>query len=300
MQKEAPKTLPGLYIVERILQDRINSNGEKEYLIKWEGYSYRQNTWEPYENLKNVRDIIDKYEKNRKNQNKKTKKHKNTNILGKKRKKIKNKKDENNNNEKNMIKNDKKQNEYEKDIKKNIKHSYPKFSCQLTDLSTNLTSPLKTNIKPLSFDLEVPIPVKSNSSNVSSSSLLNIDNSKNKCKTIYFSVTQPNTIPKSSLEGSTLPSVVGSSSDDGKNILMRIINRLEGNGHEFCDNNFILGLNESKIEVLDIFIEGNKKMAKVLIDTKEIKIMNVSELKENNIGALLNFYERKYGTLGTF
>nr|QYV43167.1 heterochromatin protein 1a [Colaphellus bowringi] len=39
------------YIVEKIIDSRINSNGVKEYLLKWIGYDDKDNTWEPEENL---------------------------------------------------------------------------------------------------------------------------------------------------------------------------------------------------------------------------------------------------------
>ncbi|KAJ8966168.1 hypothetical protein NQ314_003700, partial [Rhamnusium bicolor] len=39
------------YIVEKIIDDRINDRGVKEYLLKWIGYDNKDNTWEPEENL---------------------------------------------------------------------------------------------------------------------------------------------------------------------------------------------------------------------------------------------------------
>lgn len=35
----------GLYAVEKIVDKRIKPNGSIEYLIKWEGYSPKYNTW---------------------------------------------------------------------------------------------------------------------------------------------------------------------------------------------------------------------------------------------------------------
>ncbi len=49
------------YTVEKILAKRMN-NGKIEYLIKWEGYSIKETTWEPMKNLKNVAEMIDEYE----------------------------------------------------------------------------------------------------------------------------------------------------------------------------------------------------------------------------------------------
>jgi Chromo (CHRromatin Organisation MOdifier) domain len=39
-----------IYVVERILDERTNGE-EMEYLVKWEGYSLKESTWEPAENL---------------------------------------------------------------------------------------------------------------------------------------------------------------------------------------------------------------------------------------------------------
>ncbi|KAL3271446.1 hypothetical protein HHI36_021932 [Cryptolaemus montrouzieri] len=42
---------PEEYIVEKILDSRINPKGIKEYYLKWIGYDDKDNTWEPEENL---------------------------------------------------------------------------------------------------------------------------------------------------------------------------------------------------------------------------------------------------------
>jgi hypothetical protein len=38
------------YIVEHILDSR-DHNGERQYLVKWQGWAQRYNSWEPIENL---------------------------------------------------------------------------------------------------------------------------------------------------------------------------------------------------------------------------------------------------------
>ena len=39
------------YTVEEILDERINSQGEKECLIKWLGYDLKENSWLLEENI---------------------------------------------------------------------------------------------------------------------------------------------------------------------------------------------------------------------------------------------------------
>lgn len=55
-------TLPGTYIVEKILDKRSNGN-KIEYKVKWEGYSDSENTWEPLKNLLSVQGLIYDFER---------------------------------------------------------------------------------------------------------------------------------------------------------------------------------------------------------------------------------------------
>ena len=48
------------YEVEEILQSK-EENGVQLYLVKWKGYSYDSNTWEPESSLKNASDAISKF-----------------------------------------------------------------------------------------------------------------------------------------------------------------------------------------------------------------------------------------------
>ena len=48
--------------IEKIL-DRRKINGRFEYLIKWEGYSENESTWEPVKNLKNAKPLLEEYDK---------------------------------------------------------------------------------------------------------------------------------------------------------------------------------------------------------------------------------------------
>ena len=48
----------GSYNVEAIVDYRIVDNNQSEYLVKWEGFQSRENTWEPVESLTNCRQIL--------------------------------------------------------------------------------------------------------------------------------------------------------------------------------------------------------------------------------------------------
>jgi chromobox protein 1 len=50
------------YIVEEVIGKRLNPKGKTQYLIKWEGYSVEESTWEPLENLMNIKSLIKIYE----------------------------------------------------------------------------------------------------------------------------------------------------------------------------------------------------------------------------------------------
>ena len=53
-----------IYIVKDILATKLK-NGERLFLVHWEGYSHDQNTWEPLENLENVKWMIDDFMENK-------------------------------------------------------------------------------------------------------------------------------------------------------------------------------------------------------------------------------------------
>ena len=54
---EADSLSDNEYYVEEVLDKRI-FNGKVEYLIKWEGWSQQDSTWEPIDNLQNIKNII--------------------------------------------------------------------------------------------------------------------------------------------------------------------------------------------------------------------------------------------------
>lgn len=64
--------LPGTYIVEYIEDTRI-IKGKKYYFVKWEGYSSKDNTWEPKENLSGLEEMIEEFEKSRNKKKNKSK-----------------------------------------------------------------------------------------------------------------------------------------------------------------------------------------------------------------------------------
>jgi hypothetical protein len=55
LQKEPKK---GHFTVEAVLDDKIDENGVKRFLVKWKGYSTEENTWEREANLKNNEALI--------------------------------------------------------------------------------------------------------------------------------------------------------------------------------------------------------------------------------------------------
>ncbi len=59
------------YMVEAILDKRINNRGQPEYLIKWEDYPEEDSTWEPAENVQAVKSLLDQFEKKEKEQKQK-------------------------------------------------------------------------------------------------------------------------------------------------------------------------------------------------------------------------------------
>jgi hypothetical protein len=50
-----------LYIVESILRDEVKA-GKRRYLVKWQGYSDEENTWEPIESLRYCSDKLKEYQ----------------------------------------------------------------------------------------------------------------------------------------------------------------------------------------------------------------------------------------------
>ena len=46
--------------VDKLLNDRVDDRGQREYLVKWKGFSAEEATWEPEDNI-NEEDLIRKY-----------------------------------------------------------------------------------------------------------------------------------------------------------------------------------------------------------------------------------------------
>ncbi len=62
MDEESSELAPNEYYVERILDKKV-IDGEVRYLIKWDGWSIEESTWEPVDNLDNIKNLIEDFEK---------------------------------------------------------------------------------------------------------------------------------------------------------------------------------------------------------------------------------------------
>ncbi|CAD8125433.1 unnamed protein product [Paramecium sonneborni] len=60
------KKKKGLYFIEQIL-DYKQYNGQKYYLVKWQGYNIRDCTWEKPEKIPNITQYLSEYEQNIRN-----------------------------------------------------------------------------------------------------------------------------------------------------------------------------------------------------------------------------------------
>lgn len=61
----SPSSFDHEYIVEKILDKRMNDKGFVEYFVKWEGFPASSNTWEPLSNLVECEKAMQKYELDR-------------------------------------------------------------------------------------------------------------------------------------------------------------------------------------------------------------------------------------------
>jgi len=50
------------FIVEKIVKKRKCDDGQIKYLVKWQGWSVKDCTWEPPQNLTNVQYMVDEFE----------------------------------------------------------------------------------------------------------------------------------------------------------------------------------------------------------------------------------------------
>ena len=53
MHEVQEETVEEDYYVEKVLKHRDTDSGV-EYLVKWEGFSHRENTWEPSSHISNT------------------------------------------------------------------------------------------------------------------------------------------------------------------------------------------------------------------------------------------------------
>lgn len=60
---KAAKATDKEYEIESVVDSRVDANTrETQYLVKWMGYSAKDNTWEPEEHLAKCRKFIKKFE----------------------------------------------------------------------------------------------------------------------------------------------------------------------------------------------------------------------------------------------
>ena len=52
------------FVIEKVVDKRVDSDGQVEYFLKWKGYSDEENTWEPLENVETEEMIIEYEKKN--------------------------------------------------------------------------------------------------------------------------------------------------------------------------------------------------------------------------------------------
>jgi hypothetical protein len=64
--KEVDLTGEAEYVVEKILRERVNGNGVKEYQVRWQGYGENEDTWEPKAKLKDT-ECLSEYMKQKSN-----------------------------------------------------------------------------------------------------------------------------------------------------------------------------------------------------------------------------------------
>ena len=57
------------YVVEKVVDKRVDTKGSVEYLLKWKGYDDADNTWEPSDNL-DCKELIQEFEAERANKKK--------------------------------------------------------------------------------------------------------------------------------------------------------------------------------------------------------------------------------------
>lgn len=48
--------------VDEIVQSRSVGNGNVEYLVKWKGFTKKDNTWEPAEHLRNADELVTEFD----------------------------------------------------------------------------------------------------------------------------------------------------------------------------------------------------------------------------------------------
>jgi hypothetical protein len=50
------------YVIDRVLDHVVDSDGSKQYLVRWQGYNKTKDLWLPEDALENAKQVLNDYE----------------------------------------------------------------------------------------------------------------------------------------------------------------------------------------------------------------------------------------------